>query len=100
VLSSAGLTTGLAEPILNPDGTITFMTTFIGVPEKVQILHGPVLSLDVGAATITRTFSVDENGEIVELVSEELSGLHGPHPDLLSGFSLFCDEVTPYLMDP
>lgn len=100
MLSSAGLTTGIAEPITNPDGTITFVNTFIGLPEKVQIGGGPVLSLDAGVVTITRTFTIDENGDIVDLVSQELSGLHGPHPDLLSDFELFCGEITPYLLDP
>jgi hypothetical protein len=99
-VNGAGLTTGLVEPIINPDGTITFITTVVGLPEKVQIENGPVLSLDAGTVTLTETFTVDENGDIVDLVSRQLSGLHGPHPDLLSDFELFCEEVTPYLMDP
>ena len=81
-------------------GTITFTTTFIGMPEQVKITNGPLLSLDAGAVTITRTFTVDQNGDIVDLVSQQLAGLHGPHPDLLSDFSLFCDEIGAYLADP
>jgi hypothetical protein len=96
-INAAGTVT--SQPIQNPDGTVTIVTTFIGLPEKLQILKGPVLSLDAGTATITSTFRVDANGE-VELVSQQVSGLHGPHPDLLSDFSLFCNVITPYLMDP
>jgi hypothetical protein len=33
-------------------------------------------------------------------ISETLAGLHGPHPDLLSGVSVFCDVLGPYLQDP
>ena len=97
---SVGRTTGLLDPIVNPDGTITFINTFIGMPEKIQIVNGPVLSLDVGIVTLERTFTVDENGDFVDLVSQQISGMHGPHPDLLSDFTLLCDELTPYLMDP
>jgi hypothetical protein len=99
-LTAAGRTTGLTEPILNPDGTITFINTFIGMPEQVKITNGPLLSLDAGTVTITRTFSVDQNGDIVSLVSQQLAGLNGPHPDLLSDFSLFCNEIGGYLQDP
>jgi hypothetical protein len=99
-LRAAGLTRGQIDPTVNPDGTITFTTTFIGMPEQVKITNGPLLSLDAGAVTITRTFTVDQNGNIVDLVSQQLSGLHGPHPDLLSDFSLFCDEIGAYLADP
>jgi hypothetical protein len=27
-----------------------------------------------------------------------MSGLHGPHPDLLSDFEAFCNVVEPYLL--
>ena len=99
-LRAAGLNQGQINPTLNPDGTITFVTTFIGMPEQVKITNGPLLSLDAGAVTITRTFTVDQDGNPVDLVSQQLAGLHGPHPDLLSDFSLFCDEVGAYLADP
>jgi hypothetical protein len=83
-------------------GTITFVSTFIGLPEKVSITGGPTLSLDAGKVTITTTFALDpETGEPVgEALSEEISFLHGPHPDLESDFNLFCEEVVPYLLDP
>jgi hypothetical protein len=99
-IDQAGVTGGLADPIVNPDGTVTFVRSFTGLAEKLQIPNGPMLSLDAGTITVTSTFTVDENGDLVDLVSREVSGLHGPHPDLLSDFEVFCDVITPYLMDP
>jgi len=32
--------------------------------------------------------------------SETVSGLDGPHPDQLSGFSIFCDVIVPVLEGP
>jgi hypothetical protein len=83
-------------------GTITFVTTFIGLPEKISITGGPTLSRDAGTVTFTTTFALDpETGEPVgEPLSDEISFLHGPHPELESDFNLFCEEVTPYLLDP
>jgi len=99
-LNAFGHTSGLLDPILNPDGTVTFINTFIGMPEQVKITNGPPLSLDAGSVQITSTYTVDQDGNPVSLVSRQLAGLHGPHPDLLSGFSLFCDEISNYLQDP
>jgi hypothetical protein len=83
-------------------GTITFVTTYIGLPEKVSITGGPTLSRDAGTVTFTTTFALDpETGEPVgEPLSNEISFLHGPHPELESDFNLFCEEVVPYLLDP
>jgi hypothetical protein len=47
--------------------------------------------------TVATTFSVDENGDLV-FVSQDVSGAHGPHPDLLSDFELFCEVIVPALM--
>jgi hypothetical protein len=83
-------------------GTITFVDTFIGLPEKVSITGGPTLSRDAGTVTFTTTFALDpETGEPVgDPVSQGISFLHGPHPELESDFNLFCEEVAPYLLDP
>jgi hypothetical protein len=83
-------------------GTITFVDTFIGLPEKISITGGPTLSRDAGTVTFTTTFALDpETGEpIGEPLSEEVTFLHGPHPELESDFNLFCEEVVPYLLDP
>jgi hypothetical protein len=83
-------------------GTITFMDTFVGLPEEISITGGPTLSRDAGTVTFTTTFALDpETGEpIGEPLSEEVTFLHGPHPELESDFNLFCEEVVPYLLDP
>jgi hypothetical protein len=93
---SAGQVTGLDQPIQNPDGTITFIDTFKGLPEKLSIPGGPTLSRDAGVVTLTRTFRVLPNGDF-ELVSLVISGEHGPHPDLNSDFELFCEVLVPVL---
>jgi hypothetical protein len=87
---------GPAEPIQNADGTITFITTYKGLPEKLSIYHGPTLLRNAGTATIADTFLPLPNGDL-EFVSETVSGEHGPQPDLDSGFELFCDVLTPAL---
>jgi hypothetical protein len=96
VIFSAGQLTGLDDPIQNPDGTITFINTFKGLPEKLSIAGGPTLSRDAGVVTLTRTFRVLPNGDF-ELVSQIISGEHGPHPDLDSDFEVFCEVVVPAL---
>lgn len=98
-ISAAGQDSGPFDPIDNGDGTITFVTTFIGLPERLSIPGGPTLSLDAGTVTISTTFFVEENGDLT-FVSQTASGEHGPHPDLASDFELFCDVLVPVLTDP
>jgi hypothetical protein len=93
---ATGQITGLDDPIVNEDGTLTFISTYTGLPEKLSITGGPTLSLDAGVVTLTQTFSVDENDDFV-LVSQDVSGEHGPHPDLASDFELFCEVIVPAL---
>src|ERR1043166_7569252 len=54
-ISAAGQISGPFDPIDNGDGTITFVTTFIGLPERLSIPGGPTLSLDAGTVTISTT---------------------------------------------
>jgi hypothetical protein len=96
VIFTADQTSGPAEPIQNADGTVTFITTFKGMPEKLSITGGPTLSLDAGTATIATTLIPLPNDEF-QFVSQTASGEHGPHPDLDSGFELFCDVLIPAL---
>jgi hypothetical protein len=86
----------LVNPIDNGDGTITFITTFKGLPEKLVIPNGPVLSRDAGVVTFATTFFVNPDGSLT-FVSQTFSGEKGPHPDLDSGFALFCDVIVPAL---
>jgi hypothetical protein len=45
-----------AGPIDNGDGTVTFTSTFKGLPEKIKLPNGTVLSQDVGFVTFNDTF--------------------------------------------
>jgi hypothetical protein len=76
------------------EGTITFINTFKGLPEKLSIAGGPTLSRDAGTATVAVTLRPLGDDEF-EFVSATVSGEHGPHPDL--GGGLFCDVLTPAL---
>ena len=75
------------------DGTITFVTTFKGLPEKVKLPNGRVLTRDAGNVTITTVL----DAQTFELVSNGVSGEKGPHPDLDSDLELFCNIVEPAL---
>ena len=70
-------------------GTITLVTTFKGLPEKISTANGPTLLRDAGIATFVDTFDL-ETGELVS--SQVIT--KGPHPELDSDFELFCDIVT------
>jgi hypothetical protein len=78
------------------------VTTYVGLFEKFSITGGPTLSIDAGSATFVDVFEYtgDPNDPVGDFISETISELHGPHPDLLSGFSAFCDVLGPYLQAP
>jgi hypothetical protein len=82
-------------------GTVTIMTTYGGLFEKFSITGGPTLTRDAGPVTFIDVYEYtgDPNDPVGDFISTTLSGLHGPHPDLLSGFSLRCDVLVPYLQD-
>jgi hypothetical protein len=82
-------------------GTVTIMTTDGGVFEKLSITRGPTLTRDAGMVTLVDVFEYtgDPNDPVGDFISETLSGLRGPHPDLLD-FSIFCDVAVPYLQGP
>lgn len=90
VISVAGPAIGSAALIDEEAGTITFENTFIGLPEKIQTPHGPVLLRDAGIITFRNTFDL-ETGEFLD--SETLVNL-GPHPDAESDFELFCQTIV------
>src|SRR5580765_8725239 len=83
-------------------GTVTIVTTSVGLFERLSITHGPTLSRDAGTFTTVDVskYTGDPNNPVGDFISETVSDLHGPHPDFLSGFSVFCDVVGPYLQDP
>jgi hypothetical protein len=100
---SGGPSTSIAGPVIDEAaGTVTVTVTFVGLPEKVSITNGPTLLRDAGIVTLTQVFEYtgDPDDPFGDLISQTPSGLHGPHPDLLSDFAAFCDVVEPYLLDP
>jgi hypothetical protein len=80
-------------------GTVTIMTTYGGLFEKFSITGGPTLSIDAGSFTFVDVFEYtgDPNNPAGDFISETLSGLNGPHPDILSGG---CEVLVPYLQGP
>jgi hypothetical protein len=82
-----------AGPIDNGDGTVTFVTTFKGLPEMIKLPNGGVLSRDAGFIGFNDTFDATTGDFLGETVSPQ----NGPHPDADSGFTLFCDVIVPAL---
>ena len=102
-LSYAGPVTQTSPPVIDEQaGTVTITTTSRGLYERLSITHGPTLSRDAGIVTFVDVYGYtgDPTNPVDDFISETMSGLHGPHPDLLSGFSLFCDVIVPYLEGP
>lgn len=90
VVSSAGQVTG-SSPIIDEEaGTITFQTSSIGLPEKIQTANGPVLLRDAGVITFADTFDLETG----EFLSSETIVNKGPHPEADSDFTLFCEVIT------
>jgi hypothetical protein len=82
-----------AAPIDNGDGTLTFTDTSEGLQEKLKLPNGTILSRDAGSVTVTDTFDATTG----DFLGETISPVNGPHPDLDSGFTLFCDVIGPAL---
>jgi hypothetical protein len=84
-LKTGGQVTGSVTE--NADGTLTFVTTFKGLPEQISS-HGKggVELRDAGIISFITT--IDPNTG--EVLSEEVL-IKGPHPEAESDFALFCD---------
>ena len=80
-------------------GTVTIMTAYEGLFEKFSITGGPTLGVNAGSVTFVDVFAYtgDPNNPVGDFISETVSDLHGPHPDLQSGG---CDVLLPYLQGP
>jgi hypothetical protein len=79
-----------AGPIDNGDGTVTFVTTFKGLPEMIKLPNGRVLSRDAGFIGFNDTFDATTG----QFLGQTVSPQNGPHPDADSGFTLFCDVIV------
>lgn len=90
LVSSAGQTTGPPPVVDEEAGTITFLISFKGRPEKIQTAHGPVLLRDAGIITFANTFDLETGAPI----SSETIVNKGPHPEADSDFTLFCEVIS------
>jgi hypothetical protein len=90
IISVAGQTAG-AAPVVNEEAnTISFDTTYKGLPEKLQTGHGPVLLRDAGIITFRDTFDLTTG----DFLGEQTIVEKGPHPQADSDFTDFCQVVT------
>lgn len=79
------------EPIVDEEaGTITFVVTFKGLPEKIQTPQGPVLLRDAGVIAFADTFDLETG----DFISSEVIVNKGPHPEADSDFVLFCEVIS------
>jgi hypothetical protein len=90
VLSVAGQVTGPPPVVDEEAGTITFLTSYKGLPEKIQTAHGAVLLRDAGIITFADTFDLETG----EFISSETIVNKGPHPEADSDFTLFCEVIS------
>ena len=99
-LTFAGPQKQTSPPVIDAQaGTVTITTTYGGLYEKFSITGGRTLSVDAGPATFVDVFEYtgDPNNPAGDFISETVSDLHGPHPDLQSGG---CEGLVPYLQGP
>jgi hypothetical protein len=89
IIQNAGQFTDVAPLVDEEVGTITFTTTFKGLPEKIKTAHGPVLLRDAGVISFVDTFDLETG----EFLSSEII-VKGPHPDAESDFTLFCEVIS------
>jgi hypothetical protein len=104
-LSFAGPVTQASPPVIDElAGTATITTTYGGLYERLSITNGPTLSRDAGSVTFVDVYGYTGDPtnpvDFSNFISETISGLNGPHPEVLSGFSLFCDVIEPALEGP
>jgi hypothetical protein len=76
----------------NGDGTVTAVSTFKGMPQKLSLANGRTLTRDAGNITFVQTFDAATG----ELLSQVISPNHGPHPSAADP-NLFCDVLVPAL---
>jgi hypothetical protein len=70
-------------------GTISFVTTYKGLPEKIQTSGGPVLLRDAGVISFVDTFDLETG----DFISSDVI-IKGPHPEAESDFEAFCEVMT------
>ncbi len=89
VIQAANLFVDPGVVIDEASGTITFSSTFKGLPEKISTPHGPVILRDAGVITFSDTFDLNT----FEFISSDVV-IKGPHPEAESDFVRFCEVIT------
>ena len=89
IIQNAGQFTDQPPLIDEAAGTITFSSTFKGLPEKIQTDQGPVLLRDAGLITFMDTFDLETGA----FISSDVI-IKGPHPEAESDFTLFCEVIS------
>ena len=90
VLSNSGQLSFATAIIDEEAGTITFLNSYRGLPEKIQTAGGPVLLRDAGIITFANTFDLVTG----DFISTEVIINNGPHPEADSDFTLFCEVIS------
>jgi hypothetical protein len=90
VVQFANLYTEGTPTIDEAAGTITFTSTYKGLPEKMQTSRGAVLLRDAGIIAFANTFDLDTGA----FISSETVLVRGPHPEADSDFAAFCEVLT------
>ena len=88
---SAGQTTGSATT--NPDGTVTFVTTYKGLPQQITSASGTMLTQDAGLITLATTVRFNPDGSVTVLSQDVILAEHGPHPEADAHFALSCQVI-------
>jgi hypothetical protein len=84
----------------NGDGTITVRTAVTGIPSEVRLSDGTVAFKDVGRVVFVTVLDYNDtptDTEDDEFISQTIESVSGPHPELESGFTLFCEVAVPAL---
>jgi hypothetical protein len=89
IVSNAGQIVGPPGIVDEEAGTITFLVSYKGLPEKIQTAGGPVLLRDAGVITFADTFDLATG----DFISSDVL-IKGPHPEADSDFTLFCQVVS------
>ena len=98
-LKFAGPYKQTSPPVIDEQaGTVTITTSYGGLYEKFSITGGPTLSINAGVVTFVDVFKYTgvPSDPVGDFISETVSDIHGPHPDLQSGG---CEVLVPYLQD-
>jgi hypothetical protein len=81
----------------NGDGTITLRTAITGIPEQVRLSDGTVAIKDVGRVVFVNVIDYSgtpTNTDDDVFISGSVESVSGPHPELESGFTLFCPTIV------